>query len=148
MQDFKKIDIWKRSFNLSIDIYKATSSFPSHEKFGLTSQIRRAAISIPTNIAEGAGRYSRKDFANFLQIAIGSASEVDCELLIAKELGFLDKNIFDSLYNEITEIRKMLVSYRFSILDYERKVKKQTDSPSTPNNENSITENDSKTHNS
>ncbi len=135
MQDFKKIDVWKRSFSFSIVIYKCTSTFPNDEKFGLVSQIRRAAISIPTNIAEGAGRVSRKDFANFLQIAMGSASEVDCELLIAKELGFIENNVFTRLYNELTEIRKMLVSYRLSILNYNNNVKNKTStSNSTPNN--------------
>lgn len=135
MQDFKKIDVWKRSFSFSIEIYKCTSIFPNDEKFGLVSQIRRAAISIPTNIAEGAGRVSRKDFANFLQIAMGSASEVDCELLIAKELGFIENNVFTRLYNELTEIRKMLVSYRLSILNYNNNVKNKTStSDSTPNN--------------
>ena len=134
MQDFKKIDIWKRSFKLSIEIYKATSSFPSHEKFGLGSQIRRAAISIPTNIAEGAGRISRKDFAHFLQIAMGSTSEVDCELLIARELEFIDNNVFTELYKELTEIRKMLASYRISILNYDSNIKKETKYPSEPAN--------------
>ena len=135
MQDFKKIDVWKRSFSFSIEIYKCTSTFPNDEKFGLVSQIRRAAISIPTNIAEGAGRVSRKDFANFLQIAMGSASEVDCELLIAKEIGFIENNVFTRLYNELTEIRKMLVSYRLSILNYNNNVKNKTStSNSTPNN--------------
>ena len=133
MQDFKKIDVWKRSFDYSIAIYKATSLFPNHEKFGLTSQIRRAAASVPINIAEGAGRISRKDFSNFLQIAMGSASELECELLIAKELEYLNKDVFTSLYNELTEIRKMLASYRYSIMNYDSSNQKNAEYSSSSN---------------
>ena len=118
MQDFKKIDVWTRSFKFSSEIYKATSSFPDNEKFGLTSQIRRASLSIPINIAEGSGRNSRKEFANFLQIAIGSTSEVECELLLAKELNFLTEEKFSYLNNEISEIKRMLSSFRKALLTY------------------------------
>ena len=118
MQDFKKLDIWKRSFNFSSNIYKVTSFFPPDEKFGLTSQLRRASISIPINIAEGSGRNSRKDFANFVQIAIGSTSEVECELILAKELNFLSEDNFSTLTKELSEIRKMLTSFRKALLNY------------------------------
>ena len=112
MQDYKKIDVWKRSYEFSKEIYGITSSFPDEEKFGLASQVRRAAVSIPINIAEGSGRNSRKDFANFIQIAIGSASEVECELLLSKDLNFIDDENFSGLCKEIIEIRKMLISFR------------------------------------
>ena len=118
MQDYKKIDVWKRSYEFSKEIYGITSSFPDEEKFGLASQVRRAAVSIPINIAEGSGRNSRKDFANFIQIAIGSASEVECELLLSKDLNFIDDENFSGLCKEIIEIRKMLISFRKTLLNY------------------------------
>ena len=112
MQDYKKIDVWKRSYEFSKEIYGITSSFPDEEKFGLASQVRRAAVSIPINIAEGSGRNSRKDFANFIQIAIGSASEVECELLLSKDLNFIDDENFSGLCKEIIEFRKTLLNYK------------------------------------
>lgn len=120
MQDFKKLDVWKRSYEFSKEIYGITSRFPDEEKFGLASQVRRAAVSIPINIAEGSGRNSRKDFANFIQIAIGSASEVECELLLAKDLNFIDDDNFSGLCKEIIEIRKMLISFRKALLNYKQ----------------------------
>ena len=120
MQDYKKIDVWKRSYEFSKEIYGITSGFPDEEKFGLASQVRRAAVSIPINIAEGSGRNSRKDFANFIQIAIGSASEVECELLLSKDLNFIDDENFSGLCKEIIEIRKMLISFRKSLLNYKQ----------------------------
>lgn len=120
MQDYKKIDVWKRSYEFSKEIYGITSGFPDEEKFGLASQVRRAAVSIPVNIAEGSGRNSRKDFANFIQIAIGSASEVECELLLSKDLNFIDDENFSGLCKEIIEIRKMLISFRKSLLNYKQ----------------------------
>lgn len=89
MRDFKTLDIWKRGISLSKMIYVLSREFPAEEKFGLQSQIRRAATSIPINIAEGCGRDSLKDFAHFIHIAEGSASELECELIIAVELGFI-----------------------------------------------------------
>ncbi len=120
MQDFKKLDVWKRSYEFSKEIYGITSCFPDEEKFGLASQVRRAAVSIPINIAEGSGRNSRKDFANFIQIAIGSASEVECELLLSKDLNFIDDENFSGLCKEIIEIRKMLISFRKALLNYKQ----------------------------
>ena len=86
MRDFHNLGIWKRGHQLTLDVYQATKSFPSEEMFGLTSKLRRAVSSIPTNIAEGCGRGSNKEFARFLQIAIGSTSEVEYELLLANSL--------------------------------------------------------------
>ena len=118
MQDFHKIDIWKRSYASTIEIYRLTSSFPSEEKYGLASQIRRAASSIPINIAEGAGRSSRKEFAHFLLIAMGSASELDCELLLSHDLGYISDDNFSRIYKELGEIRKMMTAYRTTLLNY------------------------------
>lgn len=100
--------VWRRSHQLAIDIYRATQEFPREEVFGQVSQIRRAAVSIPTNIAEGCGRKSNAEFANFLNIASGSASEVEYELLLAKELGFITDSQYFQMSKEIRAIRSML----------------------------------------
>lgn len=86
----KHLELWKESFSLVLDIYSLTKSLPADEKFGLISQIRRAAVSIPTNIAEGAGRKSKKEFINFLSIAMGSLAELDTLILISTELKYID----------------------------------------------------------
>ena len=112
MRDFHKLGIWQRSHQLTLDVYKVSKSFPKDELFGLTSQIRRAASSIPTNIAEGCGRASNKDYAHFLQIAIGSASEVEYELLLAHDLEYINDEAFNKLTSETIAIRKMIIKYQ------------------------------------
>ena len=117
MRDFHKLGIWQRSHQLTIDVYKVSKSFPKDEMFGLTSQIRRAASSVPTNIAEGCGRASNKDFAHFLQIAIGSASEVEYELLLAHDLEYINDEAFNKLTSETIAIRKMIIKYQSELKD-------------------------------
>ena len=112
MRDFHNLLIWQRSHQLTLDVYKVSQSFPKEELFGLTSQIRRAISSIPTNIAEGCGRNSNKDIAHFLQIAIGSASEVEYELLLAHDLQYINKDEYERLINETVAIRKMIIKYK------------------------------------
>lgn len=112
MRDFHKLVIWQRSHQLTLDVYKASKSFPNEELFGLTSQIRRAVSSIPTNIAEGCGRNSNKELAHFLQIALGSASEVEYELLLANNLGYINDTDYQTLVDETIAVRKMIVKYR------------------------------------
>mgnify|MGYP003296444386 FL=1 len=112
MRDFHPLKIWQRSHQLTLDVYKATQLFPNEEQFGLTSQLRRAVASIPTNIAEGCGRASNKDFAHFLQIAIGSASEVEYELFLAYSLNYIEENNYRLLSDETVAVRKMIVNYR------------------------------------
>ena len=90
MRPHRTLEAWKKAMDLVVDVYRVTDSFPKEEKFGLTSQIRRAAVSIPANIAEGAGRQSDKEFVYFLAIAQGSASELETELLIGNRLGYID----------------------------------------------------------
>ena len=107
MHRFKELEIWKRSRLFSSSIYEVTSKFPSSEKFGLTNQLRRASVSIPSNIAEGSSRNSDKDFIHFLRIAIGSAYEIETQLLIAHDLGFLSKENLQKLIKELEEIIKM-----------------------------------------
>lgn len=108
MKDFRDLKIWNASHNLALEIYKITRDFPPEEKFGITSQLKRAALSIPTNIAEGCGRGSDSDFSRFLQIAFGSASEVEYLLLFCFELKFLDETEYSKLSNDIVEIKKSI----------------------------------------
>ena len=112
MRDFHKLIIWQRSHQLTLDVYKASKTFPKDELFGLTSQIRRAVSSIPTNIAEGCGRETNKDFAHFLQISIGSASETEYQLLLAHDLEYINNADFERLTNERVSVRKMIIKYQ------------------------------------
>ncbi len=116
MQNYKKLDVWNKSYNLSLQIYKATKYFPDDERFGLTSQLRRASVSVPINIAEGSGRATNKDFANFIQMAIGSANEVECELMLAKDLEYVSEEYFKSLCDQLREVRVMLIAFRRKLL--------------------------------
>ena len=108
MQDYRNLKVWERSHQLTLAIYKATSLFPKDELYGLTSQIRRSCSSIPANIAEGCGRDGDAEFARFLHIAMGSASELDYHLLLARDLGFLHDTNYERLENELREVRRML----------------------------------------
>lgn len=117
MINFREIEFWKRSRQLAINIYIVTQKFPQSEIYGLTSQIRRSAVSIPSNIAEGASRSSKKDFSRFLEISIGSAHELETQIDIAHAVSFLDQIEFDKLHKEIVEIVKMLSKYKSRILE-------------------------------
>lgn len=108
MRDFHNYKVWQRGHQFALDVYKQTKSFPKEELFGMTSQLRRASTSIPINVAEGCGRKSDAEFAHFLNIAAGSASEVEEELLLSVDLGFLDGLIFQKLDKEVKEIKAML----------------------------------------
>ena len=108
MSDYKDLDVWKKSVAVVVDVYRLSSSFPDSEKFGLTNQMRRASVSIPSNIAEGSARHHAKDFTHFLRIADGSAAELETQLIISLKLEF-SSNI-DPLLNEIVIIRRMLAA--------------------------------------
>jgi four helix bundle protein len=105
----KNLEVWKRSLEFVTKIYHETSVFPADEKFGLIAQMRRAAISIPSNIAEGAARNSRKEFINFLHIAQGSASELETQLLICRNLDFYTQSQANLLLSELEEISRMII---------------------------------------
>lgn len=111
MSDFRKLLIWQKSVALTTKIYFSTNHFPKEEIFGLTSQIRRSSISIPSNIAEGSGRESDKDFLRFLNIAIGSLFEMQTQLEIAKNITYLNEQEFNNLYEDSREVERMLVSF-------------------------------------
>jgi len=110
MKDFRQLKVREKSHQLALAIYKETKKFPKEEVYGLTSQIRRASMSIPTNIAEGCGKFTDADFARYLQIAMGSASETEYQLLLSHDLGFLSKTQYDQLNTDVTEIKRMLAS--------------------------------------
>ncbi|MFH6994469.1 four helix bundle protein [Flavobacterium sp. FlaQc-48] len=116
MHQFKELLIWKKSRLFCSKIYSATATFPSEEKFGITNQLRRASVSIPSNIAEGSSRNSNKDFARFLEIAIGSAYEVETQLLISSDLGFINEESTIELTNMLEEIIKMTSRFRATLL--------------------------------
>ena len=108
MRPHQNLDVWKKAVDFVVRIYKITENFPNDERFGLTSQIRRASVSIPANIAEGAGRKSEKEFLQFLSISQGSTSEVETELLIAMRLEYLSENIYNDLVKDLNDIGRML----------------------------------------
>ncbi len=110
MQDFRNLKVWEKAHALTLDVYKASKSFPREEMYGLTSQMRRASVSIGSNIAEGSCRKGDADFARFLQMAAGSASEVEYHLLLARDLDLLKKADCQRLSDEVVEVKRMLAS--------------------------------------
>ena len=110
MQDYRNLEVWRVAHELTLAIYRVTQGFPTDERFGLTSQLRRSSSSIGANLAEGTGRGSDTDFARFVQIAIGSACETDCHLLLACDLGYLEESKHRALQNEAHKIRRMLIT--------------------------------------
>lgn len=110
MRDFRQLRVWEESHQITLEIYRITKSFPKEELFALTSQIRRASISIPSNIAEGCCRGSNKDYANFLQIALGSAFEIDYQLLLAKDLTYISPDSYLLLNRKIDALKRQLAT--------------------------------------
>ncbi len=110
MKDFKTLEVWKKSHSLALKVYRVTANFPKSEMYGLTGQLRRASTSVPANIAEGCGRFGDAELARFCQIAMGSASELEYHLLLAKDLGFLVENDYQNLSKENTAVKKMISS--------------------------------------
>ncbi len=108
MGNYKNLDIWKRSISLSIEIYELTEKFPNFEKFGLAGQMQRAAVSVPSNIAEGYGRHSDREFYHFLGIAKGSLNELQTQLYIAAGRGYISPEQTEKVDSEIDEIGSML----------------------------------------
>lgn len=111
MKNFRDIKVWHKAHDLTLKVYKITETFPREEIYGLTSQIRRAAASIPTNIAEGNGRSSDAELARFLEIAFGSTSEVEYLLLLSKDLSLLDTSTYERINGEVIEIKRMLATF-------------------------------------
>ena len=117
MKTHKDLEVWKKSIELVTEIYQITKDFPKEEIYGLTSQIKRSAVSVPSNIAEGAARQSNKEYIQFLYIALGSLMELDTQLVIAKNINFVDEEMLSNIDDKIETIGKMLnglITYRKS----------------------------------
>ena len=111
MQDYRNLKVWERAHQLTLAAYKTTSAFPKDERYGLISQIRRSCSSIPANITEGCGRNGDAELARFLQITMGSASELDYHLLLARDLKFMNTEDYARLVHELAEVRRMLNTF-------------------------------------
>ena len=111
MKNFRDLKVWEKAHKLTLDVYRLTRDFPREEVYGITSQIRRASSSIPANIAEGCGRGGDADFARFLQIAMGSACEVEYHALLAHDLNMLDEVDYRCIHNQVCEVKRMLTSF-------------------------------------
>lgn len=110
MKDFRNLDVWNKAHLTTLAVYEHTKTFPKEEIFGLTNQMRRASVSIPSNIAEGCGRGSDAELSRFLQIAMGSASELEYQVLLSKDLEYLTEINYKALIEKVIEIKKMLAS--------------------------------------
>jgi four helix bundle protein len=108
MRDFRDLQVWQKAHRLTLEVYRATRSFPTEERYGMTAQLRRSAASIPTNIAEGCGRDGERELARFISIAAGSASETEYHLMLARDLEYLPPPEHDRLTGLVTEVKKML----------------------------------------
>jgi len=110
MQDFRKLKVWEKAHQLTLAVYHTTKTFPKDEQYGLSSQMRRAAASVPANIAEGCGREGNQELARFLQIAMGSASALEYHLILAADLAFIPKETHAELEAQTIEIKRMLAA--------------------------------------
>jgi four helix bundle protein len=108
--DYKDLDVWKRGISLTTEIYRLVEEFPKIEQFGLSSQLTRATVSIPSNIAEGNARASTKEYIRFLYISLGSSAEVETQLFVAKNINYISEETFDAVVSKVVIIRKMLNS--------------------------------------
>lgn len=108
MRNYEELKVYQMSETLVVEVYKSTQTFPSEERFGLTAHLRKTALSIPSNIAEGSGRNGDREYYNFLNIAIGSANELECQLKIAYRLDYLTEHSLNTLKDTVIQIRKML----------------------------------------
>lgn len=111
MQDFRNLKVWQKAHELALSVYRDTREFPKEELYGLTSQMRRAAVSVAANLAEGCCRQGDSEFGRFVQIALGSISELDYHLLLSRDLGFLGSQEHDSLSGLLNETKRMLISF-------------------------------------
>ena len=115
MHNFKNLKIWQKSRTLVKEVYLLTRDFPSEEKFGLVSQILRSAYSIPSNIAEGSGRATDKEFARYLNIALGSAFELETQLILAFDINYMSENKLQEVQTLLQEIQKMIYSFKMNL---------------------------------
>ena len=113
--NFKNLKVWQKSVDLAVKVYQMTGIFPSEEKFGMTSQMRRSSVSIPSNVAEGSARNSSKAFTNCLDISLGESFELETQTIIANRVGLLDQKQFDDLNQDLDEIQKMIIGFKATV---------------------------------
>lgn len=111
MRNYQDLQVWKKAHDLTLELYRVSQRFPREEIYGITGQLRRAAVSIGANLAEGCGRRTSTELARFVRIALGSASELDYHLLLSRDLGFMSSDDLTSSTAKLTEVRKMLTSF-------------------------------------
>jgi four helix bundle protein len=111
MRDFRELKVWEKAHQFTLEVYRITLKFPGDERFGLSVQLRRAAASIPTNIAEGCGREGERELARFMSIAAGSASEAEYQLLLACDLRYIHEELYRELHEQVNEVKRMLNSF-------------------------------------
>jgi four helix bundle protein len=113
--NFKNLKVWQKSVDLAVKVYQMTGTFPSEEKFGMTSQMRRSSVSIPSNVAEGSARNSSKAFTNCLDISLGESFELETQTIIANRVGLFDQDQFDDLNQDLDEIQKMIIGFKATV---------------------------------
>ena len=117
MHNYRELKIWQRSMDFVVKIYEASASFPKEERYGLTSQLRSCAVSVPSNISEGAGRGTNKQFKRFLEFSMGSINEAQTQIELANRVKYLNKEAYDSLIDEALQIYKMILAFYNSLKD-------------------------------
>jgi four helix bundle protein len=115
--NFKNLKVWQKAVDLAVNVYELTKSFPSEERFGITSQMRRSSVSIPSNIAEGTARNSSKSFSNCLDISLGESFELETQGIIANRVGILSQEKFTTFSEDLSEVQKMIIGLKNSIED-------------------------------
>lgn len=113
--NFKNLKVWQKSVDLAIKVYELTKSFPAEERFGITSQMRRSSVSIPSNIAEGTARNSSKAFSNCLDISLGESFELETQAIIANRVGIISEEQFSQFNDEVSEVQKMIIGFKTTI---------------------------------
>ncbi|EMS32929.1 hypothetical protein C943_00936 [Mariniradius saccharolyticus AK6] len=113
--NFKNLMVWNKAVDMAVKVYQITSKFPNEEKFGMTSQMRRSSVSIPSNIAEGTARNSSKAFTNSLDISLGESFELETQTIIARRVGLLTQDDFESINHDIDEIQKMIIGFKSTV---------------------------------
>lgn len=115
MHNFKELKVWQKAVDLAVKIYTVTKTFPSEEKFGLVSQMRRAGVSVPSNIAEGCAKTSSKSLVNSLEVSLGESFELETQMIISERVGILDKELARELESDLSEIQRMIMGFKTTI---------------------------------
>lgn len=115
MHNFKELKVWQKAVDLAVKIYTVTKTFPSEEKFGLVSQMRRAGVSVPSNIAEGCAKTSSKSLVNSLEVSLGESFELETQMIISERIGILDKELARELESDLSEIQRMIMGFKTTI---------------------------------